>query len=63
MTEIKKAIICIRQVVKTNAHPSVQTRADNFLKRARIDIETVIKEFSDLQTIIQGINADTHRVK
>ena len=63
MTEIKKAIIRIRQVVKTNAHPSVQTRADNFLKRAHIDIETVMTEFSDLQTIIQGTNPDTHRVK
>ena len=63
MKEIKNSIEHVRQVVKTHAHPSVQTRAENFLKRAHIDIDTVISEFSDLQTIIQGTSPDSRRVK
>jgi hypothetical protein len=51
MTEIKEAIIHVRQLVKINAHPSVQTRAQNFLTRAHSDINTVITEFSNFQTL------------
>jgi hypothetical protein len=63
MTNIKEAIEHVRKLVKEHAHPTLQTKADNFLKRAHLDINSIISDFKDTKSILQGSQPDRSRTK
>ena len=63
MTDVKDAIAYIRKMVHTISHDAVQHRARNFLLRAHLDIDTMIDEFKDLQSIAENINTNEKRTK
>ena len=63
MVSLKETVVQVREVVKTHSHPSVQHRADLFLKKSFLDIESIIAEFKDIQLIIGSTTSDKSRIK
>ena len=63
MINVRDSIAYIRKTVHTITHNSVQHQAKNFLIKAHLDIDTMIKEFQDLQTIVGDIKTNDTRVK
>ena len=53
----------VRKMVHTIPHESTQKRADRFLLRAHLDIEEIIKDFSDFKMIISDTQPDQKRSK
>ena len=60
---VEEAIAYIRKTVHTFPHQSAQNRAKNFLKKAHLDIGSMIEEFKDLQAIFEHTTSNQPRVK
>ena len=63
LQNVKEAIAYVRKAVHTFSHQSVQNRARNFLVKAHLDIDTMINEFKDLQSVFNDTTLDSSRVK
>ena len=63
MVSLKETIVQVRAVVQTHSEPSVKHRAENFLKKSFLDVESIIAEFKDIQLVIGSTTSDRPRIK
>jgi hypothetical protein len=63
LTEIQSAIGSLRKRISSTHNPTIQARANVFLRNAHIEIDTLIEQFNDLLDILGSTHSDPKRVK